>query len=136
MSNLINGSSDVKLLSKKIIRTNYKFQIECRTIKQISCYMCKLVLSKRFGSFAVTINTKHTNNHKPTKHLFNWMSKAIEKLGCRLRKGICLKLGRSYLHSIICMVHPTQPACFVASKKSSCLLLPARSNHTDQMAQT
>jgi len=64
------------------------------------------------------------------------MSKAIEKLGCRLRKGICLKLGRSYLHSIICMVHPTQPACFVASKKSSCLLLPARSNHTDQMAQT
>ena len=60
------------IVKKKLIRTNYKFQIECRTIKQISCYMCKLVLSKRFGSFAVTINTKHTNSHKPTKHLCNW----------------------------------------------------------------
>ena len=111
---------------KKIIRTNYKFQIECRTIKQISCYMCKLVLSKRFGSFAVTINTKHTNSHKPTKHLSNRMGKAIEKLRCRLIKDICLKLEWSYLNSIICMVHLTQVAFCAfcaASKKSSCLLL-------------
>ena len=39
--------------------------------------MCKLVLSKRFSSFVVTITTKHI--HKPTKHLSNRMGKYYKK---------------------------------------------------------
>ena len=50
--------------------------------------MCKLVLSKRFSSFVVTITTKHI--HKPTKHLSNRMGKYYKKN--RMGKAIEKKL--------------------------------------------